>query len=221
MNFDEIIDRRGTDCAKWDNMEAIFGVSPDSGIAMWVADMDFRAPEVVCRKLREMVESWCLRLPFRPRCLPRCDLLVDEDTPWMGSGPRQHPRDGGPGERHRALHRHVHRARRRNRADDTRLPRLSQGDPRFEPYSGPDAAGDRRGPIRARYRGMGRRDDRAGTDDDPVLAPQSRRPGLDARGAAANRRFRCPARPSADQRRDSPRPRLSGFRAYPDGRRLP
>ena len=47
MSFDEIIDRRGTHCAKWDKMEAIYGVSADTGLAMWVADMDFRPPQCV------------------------------------------------------------------------------------------------------------------------------------------------------------------------------
>ena len=42
MNFDEIIDRRATHSAKWDRMEKIYGVPADDGIAMWVADMDFR-----------------------------------------------------------------------------------------------------------------------------------------------------------------------------------
>ncbi len=47
MNFDDVIDRRGTHNAKWDMMEKIYGVSPDDGISMWVADMDFRAPDCV------------------------------------------------------------------------------------------------------------------------------------------------------------------------------
>ena len=47
MSFDEIIDRRDTHCAKWDKMEALYGVPRDEGIAMWVADMDFRPPQVV------------------------------------------------------------------------------------------------------------------------------------------------------------------------------
>lgn len=47
MSFDDPIDRRGTHCVKWDSMEAIYGVSPDDGLAMWVADMEFRAPQVV------------------------------------------------------------------------------------------------------------------------------------------------------------------------------
>ena len=43
-DFDEIIDRTGTACNKWDDMQAVYGVPPDDGIAMWVADMDFRPP---------------------------------------------------------------------------------------------------------------------------------------------------------------------------------
>lgn len=56
QTFDEIIDRRGTHCAKWDLMERVYGVAPDDGLAMWVADMDFRPPEVVTDALRAMVD---------------------------------------------------------------------------------------------------------------------------------------------------------------------
>ncbi len=56
MNFDEIIDRRNTHCAKWDKMEALYGVPRDTGIAMWVADMDFRPPEVVTNALRAQLD---------------------------------------------------------------------------------------------------------------------------------------------------------------------
>ncbi|WP_050928646.1 MalY/PatB family protein [Aestuariivita boseongensis] len=56
MNFDEIIDRRGSHCVKWDMMEELYGVPQDDGIAMWVADMDFRPPEVVQDALREMID---------------------------------------------------------------------------------------------------------------------------------------------------------------------
>lgn len=45
--FDLHIDRRGSNCAKWDKMEAIYGVPVSDGIAMWVADMDFRPPACV------------------------------------------------------------------------------------------------------------------------------------------------------------------------------
>ena len=56
MDFDEIIDRRGTHCAKWDKMEPIYGVPADTGIAMWVADMDFRPPAVVQNALQGMLD---------------------------------------------------------------------------------------------------------------------------------------------------------------------
>ena len=56
MNFDTITDRRGTHCAKWDMMEPLYGVSPDDGLAMWVADTDFQVPEVVSARLREMAD---------------------------------------------------------------------------------------------------------------------------------------------------------------------
>ena len=54
MNFDEIIDRRGTHCSKWDTMEKIYGVPAETGISMWVADMDFRPPACVQSALEDM-----------------------------------------------------------------------------------------------------------------------------------------------------------------------
>jgi len=56
FDFDTVIDRRGTHCSKWDKMEAMYGVSPDDGIAMWVADMDFRPPPAVNAALAAAVE---------------------------------------------------------------------------------------------------------------------------------------------------------------------
>lgn len=53
-NFDERIDRRGTHSAKWDMMEPIYGVPSEGGIAMWVADMDFRPPACVQAALDAM-----------------------------------------------------------------------------------------------------------------------------------------------------------------------
>lgn len=47
-DFDEIIDRIGTHCSKWDQMKAAYGVDPEQGgLPMWVADMDFRPPTCV------------------------------------------------------------------------------------------------------------------------------------------------------------------------------
>lgn len=54
--FDQIIDRRGTRSMKWDGMTQRYSVPADEGIAMWVADMDFRALDVVLDALHGMVE---------------------------------------------------------------------------------------------------------------------------------------------------------------------
>ena len=56
MNFDEHIDRRNTHSAKWDTMEMLYGVSPNDGLSMWVADMDFRPPKTVQDKLAELLD---------------------------------------------------------------------------------------------------------------------------------------------------------------------
>lgn len=56
MTFDTPIDRRNTHSSKWDTMQDHYGVSPDDGIAMWVADMDFRAPPVVQDALQRVVD---------------------------------------------------------------------------------------------------------------------------------------------------------------------
>jgi len=54
MDFDRIIDRCGTHSAKWDMMESLYGVKPDDGLAMWVADMDFPPPAAVQRAVEDM-----------------------------------------------------------------------------------------------------------------------------------------------------------------------
>ena len=54
MSFDEIIDRRGTHSVKWDMMESIYGVSADEGLSMWVADMDFAAPQCIQDAIQTM-----------------------------------------------------------------------------------------------------------------------------------------------------------------------
>jgi cystathionine beta-lyase len=54
MDFDRIIDRCGTHSVKWDMMESLYGVKPDDGLAMWVADMDFPPPAVVQRAVEDM-----------------------------------------------------------------------------------------------------------------------------------------------------------------------
>ncbi|WP_424967009.1 MalY/PatB family protein [Dinoroseobacter sp. S375] len=56
MTFDTQIDRRGTDCSKWDLMERAFGVPAEDGLAMWIADMDFAPAPVLQDAMRGLLE---------------------------------------------------------------------------------------------------------------------------------------------------------------------
>lgn len=53
-NFDEPIERRGTDCFKWDALPAMYG--RDDLTPMWVADMEFRSPDFVMEAIRKRCE---------------------------------------------------------------------------------------------------------------------------------------------------------------------
>ena len=48
------VDRVGTDCNKWDSMDARFG--DNDLMALWVADMDFMVPECVRKAAREYAD---------------------------------------------------------------------------------------------------------------------------------------------------------------------
>ena len=56
IDFDEIIDRRNTHAQKWDEVEDRYGVLTATGIPLWIADMDFRAPAAVNAALQQMVD---------------------------------------------------------------------------------------------------------------------------------------------------------------------
>ena len=53
-DFDEIIERKGTDCFKWDALPTMYG--RDDLTPMWVADMDFRSPDFVMDAIRKRCE---------------------------------------------------------------------------------------------------------------------------------------------------------------------
>ncbi len=69
-NFDEIIERRGTDCVKHDRIEAIF--KHDDLLPMWVADMDFRAPQCVMEAIRKRAEHEVLGYTFASQHYLQC-----------------------------------------------------------------------------------------------------------------------------------------------------
>jgi cystathionine beta-lyase len=56
FDFDRVIERRGTNASKWDNMAKLSGITAADAIPMWVADMDFAAPPGVTAALTRDVE---------------------------------------------------------------------------------------------------------------------------------------------------------------------
>ncbi len=50
-NFNEIIERRGSNCFKWDGLEELY--HRNDLLPMWVADMDFRSPDFVLDAIRQ------------------------------------------------------------------------------------------------------------------------------------------------------------------------
>lgn len=56
MDFDEIIDRRGSHSSKWDLLESQFGIPGADGLAMWTADSDYRTAPCVIEVVRAAAE---------------------------------------------------------------------------------------------------------------------------------------------------------------------
>ena len=50
-NFDELVERRGTNCVKWDECPS------DDVIPLWVADMDFKVAPAILEAIRKRVEQ--------------------------------------------------------------------------------------------------------------------------------------------------------------------
>lgn len=64
-NFDEIIDRRGTNSYKWDL------VKEEGVIPMWVADMDFQTAPCVIEALQKRVAHGIFGYPLFPTLTTR------------------------------------------------------------------------------------------------------------------------------------------------------
>ncbi|HNY67338.1 MAG TPA: PatB family C-S lyase [Bacillota bacterium] len=52
--FDKVLDRRNTNCEKWDNLMEVFG--REDVVSLWVADMDFASPPEVVEALAERAQ---------------------------------------------------------------------------------------------------------------------------------------------------------------------
>lgn len=63
-HFDEPIERRHSDCVKYDSLPATYG--RDDLLPMWVADMDFRSPDFVMEAIRKRCEHEVLGYGMPP-----------------------------------------------------------------------------------------------------------------------------------------------------------
>ncbi len=63
-NFDEIIDRNGTDAVKWDGMKEVWGRT--DLIPLWVADMDFATAPFIMDAVRKRCENPVLGYTCKP-----------------------------------------------------------------------------------------------------------------------------------------------------------
>lgn len=62
-DFDRILNRGGSACAKWDDADALFG--SENLLPMWVADMDFPSPEPVLEALNRRIGHGFFGYPGR------------------------------------------------------------------------------------------------------------------------------------------------------------
>lgn len=63
-DFDENVDREGTDCIKYDLREQTFGRK--DVIPMWVADMDYKTPDFIVEKLQNRLKHEIFGYSYRP-----------------------------------------------------------------------------------------------------------------------------------------------------------
>ena len=64
-DFDELIQREGTDCVKYDLRKMYFGT--EDVVPMWVADMDFRTPDFIIEAIRERLNHEVLGYSIRTK----------------------------------------------------------------------------------------------------------------------------------------------------------
>ena len=74
-DFDVHMERRGTNCEKWDLLEEEFGRK--DLLALWVADMDFPAPPEVLEALHKKIDEGALGYPIAP------DSLLKSVVEWQ------------------------------------------------------------------------------------------------------------------------------------------
>lgn len=76
-NFDEVVEREGTHCIKWDYLKEIFGT--DDVLPMWVADMDFLSPSPVIDAVKRRADHGVFGYTGAP------ESLYESFIDWMGN----------------------------------------------------------------------------------------------------------------------------------------
>ena len=79
------MDRRKTDCSKWDGLESVFGQGDLQ--AMWVADMDFRCPQCVIDRLQDFVDFGVFGYYHPPETYP--DAFLAWEKQYHGYSPKR------------------------------------------------------------------------------------------------------------------------------------
>lgn len=62
MDFDVLIDRKNTDCVKWDGLKTIYG--RDDILPLWIADMDFKSSPKIIEAIIERASHGVFGYPF-------------------------------------------------------------------------------------------------------------------------------------------------------------
>lgn len=55
-NFDEYVERRNTNCTKWDNLDKTFPRAKKDSIPMWIADMDFAVADPIIESVHRVAD---------------------------------------------------------------------------------------------------------------------------------------------------------------------
>ena len=91
-DFDELLERRGTDSVKWDGVQEVWG--RDDLLPLWVADMDFRTPPFVMDALQRQLSDGVLGYtrPCADWAPAICDWLLRRhgwqvETGWISFVP--------------------------------------------------------------------------------------------------------------------------------------
>ncbi len=72
-NFDEVIERTGSSCVKWDYTEQF--LEAKDVLSMWVADMDFRTPDFIIKAIKERAGHEIYGYTVRPESY--YDSIID------------------------------------------------------------------------------------------------------------------------------------------------